>query len=196
MGYKTFSYSTQFSIINAAKVYWLGEDCSVISVCFGGFCFSTAQGSSSSKGDIQITQRTNQHHLVFSSRQMKTLFQGSSQGSSPHLEMLNSPKGDKQFWAEYNCNMMIIVRSTKFQKCTKALYVFHVLFGCRCVQNILNLPSYSFVYSNKRKGNGYRDFFPGIGLYCQQLQGHDAEFKKCVTLGNITIYSSSFLNKS
>ena len=80
--------------------------------------------------------------------------------------------------------------------CTKALYVFHVLFGCRCVQNILNLPSYSFVYSNKRKGNRYRDFFPGIGLYCQQLQGHDAEFKKCFTLGNITIYSSSFVNKS
>ena len=80
--------------------------------------------------------------------------------------------------------------------CTKALYVFHVLFGCRCVQNILNLSSYSFVYSNKRKGNGYRDFFPGIGLYCQQLQGHDAEFKKCFTLGNITIYSSSFVDKS
>ena len=80
--------------------------------------------------------------------------------------------------------------------CTKALYVLHVLFGCRCVQNILSLPSYSFVYSNKRKGNGYRDFFPGIGLYCQQLQGHDAEFKKCFTLRNITIYSSSFVSKS
>ena len=88
----------------------------VISVCFGRFCFSTAQGSSPQKGDIQITQRTNQHNLLFSNPQWKYFFREVARDPALSWRCSIHPKETNSF--EQNTagsNIMIIVWSTKFQ---------------------------------------------------------------------------------